>query len=170
VKYLTGEEVLIWDRVQAGDGCRGLVVFSLDADQFSYRFPKAHWAYLERGMMIDTESVGLMHLKEANEDLRLIARGRPPTPAEWAAFRLEQSRRGKSEWRSGTGPSVQIGFVNPNGQICTGQRGSAGTDHMQYAYRTECGYCGHAYGANGSDMHERRCPNCQGGAPGIVPF
>jgi hypothetical protein len=23
------------------------------------------------------------------------------------------------------------------------------------------------YGTNGSDMHGRRCPECQGGAPGI---
>lgn len=170
MKYLTGEEVTIWDRVQAWDGCRGIVVFSIDADQFSDRFPKADWAHLERGMMMDTESAGLVHLKESDEDLLLIARGGAPTPAEWGEFRLEQSRRGKGEWRSGTGPSVQIGFVNPHGEICTGHRGAAGTDHLQYAYRAECGHCGHLYGANGSDMHERRCPNCQGGAPGIEPY
>jgi hypothetical protein len=170
VKYLTGEKVMIWDRVHAWHGCRGIVVFSIDADQFSDRFPKARWGYLERGGMIDTEDAGLVRIVEPDEDLLLVARGGPPTPAEWAEFRLEQSRRGPSEWRSGTGPSVQIGFVNPHGQISLGQRGAAGTDHMQYAYRTECGYCGHVYGANGSDMHARHCPNCQDGAPGIVPF
>lgn len=38
---------------------------------------------------------------------------------------------------------------------------------MQLAYKVECLQCGHLYGANGSDMHERLCPECQGGAPGI---
>jgi hypothetical protein len=43
----------------------------------------------------------------------------------------------------------------------------AGADHGQYAYKIECTICGYVYGANGSDMDERRCPECQGGAPGI---
>jgi phage FluMu protein Com len=29
-----------------------------------------------------------------------------------------------------------------------------------------CSHCGHQYGANGSDYHHRKCPKCQGGAPG----
>jgi hypothetical protein len=72
-------------------------------------------------------------------------------------------------WQSGLGVSVQIGEVNRNGQRCCGHRGTSGTDHGQFAYKVECSYCGHVYGANGSDMHERLCPECQGGAPGI-PF
>jgi hypothetical protein len=70
-------------------------------------------------------------------------------------------------WQSGSGASVKIGYVNPNGQRCCGHRGVLGTDHMQLAYKVECTKCGYVYGANGSDMHERRCPECQGGAPGI---
>ena len=27
--------------------------------------------------------------------------------------------------------------------------------------------CGARYGANGSDFHQRKCPNCQGGMPGL---
>jgi len=71
-------------------------------------------------------------------------------------------------WRSGEGASVQIGYVNPNGQNCCGHRGVAGTDHGQLAYKVECTVCGYVYGANGSDMHERRCPMHDGGAPGIA--
>jgi hypothetical protein len=70
-------------------------------------------------------------------------------------------------WRSGDGPSVQVGAVNRNGQRCCGHRSVAGTDHGQFAYKVECLLCGHVYGGNGSDMHERLCPACQGGAPGI---
>jgi hypothetical protein len=42
-----------------------------------------------------------------------------------------------------------------------------GTDHGQHAYKTECAICVYVYGTNGSDMHERRCPECRRGAPGI---
>jgi hypothetical protein len=70
-------------------------------------------------------------------------------------------------WQSGSGHSVQIGYVNPNRQRCCGHRGVSGTDHEQYAYKVECTECGYVYGANGSDMHARLCPECQGGAPGI---
>ncbi len=70
-------------------------------------------------------------------------------------------------WTSGSGESVRIGYVNPNGQRCCGHRGIRGTDHGQYAYKVECIKCGYVYGANGTDMHERQCPQCGGGAPGI---
>lgn len=71
------------------------------------------------------------------------------------------------QWQSGNGQHVQIGVVNRNGQRCCGHHGVLGTDHGQYAYKVDCTVCGFVYGANGSDMHERLCPECQGGAPGI---
>ena len=52
------------------------------------------------------------------------------------------------EWKSGAGPSVQIGYVNRNSQRCCGHRGAPGTDHGQYAYKVECTKCGNMYGAN----------------------
>ena len=30
-----------------------------------------------------------------------------------------------------------------------------------------CTYCGHTYGANSCDAHERKCPKCQDGLPGF---
>jgi hypothetical protein len=71
------------------------------------------------------------------------------------------------EWLDGSGETVEIGYLNPNGQQCGGHCGVPGTDHVQYAYKTECIMCGYVYGTNGTDMFERRCPECQGGAPGI---
>ena len=73
-----------------------------------------------------------------------------------------------TEFRDGSGPTVKIGYVNRNGQECQGHRGQAGTDHNQRAYRMKCGRCGHIYGANGSDVHQRKCPKCQEGAVGIA--
>jgi hypothetical protein len=70
-------------------------------------------------------------------------------------------------WQSGEGSSVQIGYINKNGQRCCGHRGVSGTDHLQFSYKVECILCGYVYGANGTDMYERLCPECQGGKPGI---
>jgi hypothetical protein len=167
MKYPDGQDVRLWDRVRAGSTWRGVVVFSIDTGEFSPQFPKDRWAYLKRGVMIDTSDAGLVHHSEQPVIFDLERRGGPPEPREWAERRTAQLTSPQSEWKSGSGPTVQIGAVNRHGQICTGHRGIPGTDHMQLAYRTECGWCGHVYGANGSDMHERRCPICQQGAPGI---
>lgn len=72
-------------------------------------------------------------------------------------------------WRSGKGKTTAIGFINRNNQKNHGTRGVKGTDHGQYSYRLEClnADCGQEYGANGSDIHLRKCPRCQGGKPGI---
>lgn len=69
--------------------------------------------------------------------------------------------------RSGEGSTTQIGYVNGNQQKCHGTLGVLGNDHNQYAYRMECLRCGYVYGANGSDIAARLCPQCQGGAEGI---
>ena len=58
-----------------------------------------------------------------------------------------------------------IGFQNPNGQINVRPLGIPGTDHGQSLYQMACSHCGANYGANGSDIHHRRCPACQGGNP-----
>ena len=65
-------------------------------------------------------------------------------------------------WQNGDGPSVQIGYINPNGQRCCGHRGVPGNDHLQFAHKVECEHCGHVYGANGSDLHLRKCSRVSG--------
>jgi hypothetical protein len=70
-------------------------------------------------------------------------------------------------FRSGEGETTKIDSINKNNQKCHGTLGIAGNDHMQYAYRMECLNCGYVYGANGSDIFERKYPECQGGEPGI---
>ena len=76
-----------------------------------------------------------------------------------------------SSYRSGSTETTRIGYINENQQRCAGHRGISGTDHRQRAYRVEClkPGCGHVYGANGTDIFQRKCPKHQGGAPGI-PF
>jgi rubrerythrin len=59
------------------------------------------------------------------------------------------------------------GYKNPNGQVVVRNTEKRGTDFLQYVYELRCAHCGHTYGANGSDIHERKCPACQAGRPGI---
>ena len=75
-----------------------------------------------------------------------------------------------SEFIDGGTESTRIGHVNRNQQQCLGHRGSSGNDHGQRAYRLRCLMpgCGQEYGANGTDVFQRRCPRCQGGRPGIA--
>jgi hypothetical protein len=62
-----------------------------------------------------------------------------------------------------------VGYVNPNGQVVIRNTGRPGTDHGQKIYQLGCSKCGHVYGANGTDVWERKCPQsqCQGGKPGF---
>ncbi len=63
--------------------------------------------------------------------------------------------------------TTEPGYTNRNGQVVIRGTDLPGTDHYQYIYVLRCGACGYEYGANGSDIFQRKCPNCQGGAPGL---
>lgn len=63
--------------------------------------------------------------------------------------------------------TTRPGYVNHNGQVVIRDTDRSGTDHLQRIYQLGCSACGHVYGANGSDIHERKCPRCQRGAPGL---
>lgn len=64
--------------------------------------------------------------------------------------------------------TTQVGYENRNGQVVVRPTGMPGTDHLQYIYVLRCGHCTLEYGANGSDIHLRKCPGCQGGRPGLA--
>ena len=54
------------DTVIDGAGLRGRVVANIDRDQFSAKCPKNEWAYLTRGVLVDTEEAGLVHYENAD--------------------------------------------------------------------------------------------------------
>jgi hypothetical protein len=67
-----GRLIRLGDRVSIGNGIDGVVVFSIDTDEFSTEFPKDKWVYLGRGIMVETERVGLVHFGETDEDVKII--------------------------------------------------------------------------------------------------
>jgi PHP family Zn ribbon phosphoesterase len=64
-------------------------------------------------------------------------------------------------------PSTKPGFVNRNGQVVIRNTGAPGNDHGQKVYQIGCSKCGEVYGANGTDIFERKCPKCGSGMPGF---
>jgi hypothetical protein len=63
--------------------------------------------------------------------------------------------------------TTRVGYTNRNRQVVLRPTGQQGTDHNQQIYVLKCLKCAHEYGANGSDIHLRRCPNCEGGGEGL---
>ncbi len=63
--------------------------------------------------------------------------------------------------------TTKIGYINENGQMVIRDTGESGTDYGARKFQLACSRCGHNYGANSTDIWERKCPNCQGGAEGL---
>ena len=76
-------------------------------------------------------------------------------------------RKGAGAPRAKLAATTTPGFCNPNRQEVMRATGSRSTSHWnQSIYRLRCALCRHEYGCNGSDIHNRLCPACQGGQPG----
>jgi len=58
--------------------------------------------------------------------------------------------------------TTEVGYINKNNQRNNGKTDKPGTDFGQWFYEMECLECGHIYHANGSNIYEKKCPNCQG--------
>ena len=75
------------------------------------------------------------------------------------AVALASGARGVNRKGISTMKTTTPGYENRNGQIVVRNTGKPGTDHFQYVYELKCRHCSHRYGANGSDIFERKCPN-----------
>jgi ribosomal protein S27E len=54
--------------------------------------------------------------------------------------------------------------VNRNDQVNLGRTNMRGTNPTNWFYKMRCQKCLHEYLANGSDIFQKKCPACQGGA------
>ena len=86
-----------------------------------------------------------------------------PTIFDAAAFDVGRTLRSR------TSATTLTGYVNRNGQVVIRNTRLPGTDYLQWVYQLGCSQCGYTYGANGSDIFQRKCPACQRGSDGI-PF
>lgn len=74
MKYSSGQEVRLGDKVKLGDDSGGVVVCSIDTDEYTPEYPKTQWAYLKQGVMVNFPKYGLIHYEQAEADLELVER------------------------------------------------------------------------------------------------
>lgn len=55
------------DMVIDSSGFKGTIIAHIDAKEFSPEYPRDHWAYLSRGVMVKTEEAGLVHYEEVGD-------------------------------------------------------------------------------------------------------
>jgi hypothetical protein len=61
MRYRDGTEIHFNDKVIFEDGSSGIVVFSIDLEEYSQAYTENDWAYLESGVMVLSETSGLIH-------------------------------------------------------------------------------------------------------------
>ena len=72
MKYLDGQEICVGDNVVA-DKSKDVVVCVIDTKQFNAEYSE-FWGYLEKGCLVETKAMGLVHYQEPDEDLILKGR------------------------------------------------------------------------------------------------
>jgi hypothetical protein len=88
---------------------------------------------------------------------------------EIVAGKIQQARKVIWTWDQTTiQRTTAIGYRNSNRQEVIRKTGLPGTVPEQRLYVMRCAQCGHEYGANGCDIHSRRCHVCQDGPPGLT--
>ena len=123
-------------------------------------------------------------LAQAGRDGSLMAALRPKLTASEAAVaqvegwilgvrgeaptKMKRPAKQSAGWASASDRrTTKTGYVNWNGQEVLHGTDLPGNDHNQVVYAMRCKTCGNRYGANGSDIWQRRCPACGGGAAGL---
>lgn len=64
--------------------------------------------------------------------------------------------------------TTEPGYVNQHSQKVVRKTSTPSNDHNQLVYVLLCQKCKTEYGANGSDIWQRRCPSCSGGRPALA--
>lgn len=136
------------------------------------RTPDQHDAYSVASWLRDADRSGELAVAFRSpepEDIAMMGSvegwilGTPWPPAE----RMPSSRQAAAPAGQRQPETTQIGTTNRNGQQVIRRTDQVGNDHNQVVYIILCNRCGHRYGANGSDLFQRKCPRCGGGRPGL---
>ena len=73
MRYQNGQEARLGDKIVLSNGKTGVVVLSVDTDEYSEEFTKRNWGYLKQGILVKFEDYGLIHYLEADPDMKLAA-------------------------------------------------------------------------------------------------
>ena len=107
---------------------------------------------------------------QATKELRAIAltvHQKTKDPLKTQEYEKVKARKGRSPGQRANQKTTEPGHNNRNNQTVLRKTDLHGNDYNQKVYVLRCEECLHEYGANGSDIWQRRCPNCQDGAAGL---
>lgn len=74
MKYASGQDALLDDKVVLGNIAEGEIVCSIDTGEFSPLYPKSQWEYLNRGILVSFPKFGLIHYEHPEPELRFVQR------------------------------------------------------------------------------------------------
>ena len=74
MRYADFNEARLGDEVAIDDIYKGVVVASLDTDEYSVRCPRKEWAHLGKGVVIDTNFAGLVHYPDGDQEHIVLVR------------------------------------------------------------------------------------------------
>jgi hypothetical protein len=72
--YSDGNTAKVGDKVRLWNGCHGVVVCSMDTNEYTLTYPRAEWEYLQCGIIITTDNGEVFHYIEADEDIEIVER------------------------------------------------------------------------------------------------
>lgn len=78
MNYFDGTSIKVGDRVRLGINCYGTVICSIDDNEYDSSYPLSEWGYLEKGILVSSPQLGIIHFSEEDEDLELLSRSSPP--------------------------------------------------------------------------------------------
>ena len=64
MKYADGSEARLGDRVRIRNGDVGVIVVSIDTNEFSPEYPKQEWEHLKSGVLVRTEKGALVRFAD----------------------------------------------------------------------------------------------------------
>lgn len=72
--YPDGQEAHIGDLIELWRGCDGIVVCSIDANEYSIEYPRKSWEHLGDGILVMSSAAGLVHYRQPERTMKLLKR------------------------------------------------------------------------------------------------
>lgn len=72
MNYNTGELVELGDYLELSSDMTGFIVAIIEDSKYSKSYPKEEWDYLEHGILVLSNQVGLIHYPYISEEINLI--------------------------------------------------------------------------------------------------
>lgn len=72
MKDINSESIRLNDKLKLSNSDVGVVVCNIDGNEYSDKYPRSDWQYLARGILVETEQAGLIHLTSDMKELENI--------------------------------------------------------------------------------------------------